>query len=112
MNWMPEWARDDDDEYWKEQARIDDWIAKGEAGEQQEPGPVGRREWASVKEVAARHGKSEKTIRLYIKNGELKAHGDKHHPYRIHREDEKVWLNAMRGQRRERSRRTTVGQPG
>lgn len=101
MNWMPEWARDDpDQEYWQEQARIDDWITKGEAGEQGPSVPI-TGEWATVKEVAALLRKSEKTIRRYIKDGELKAHGDKHHPYRVHRDDLTGFIDSKRGKRRE-----------
>jgi hypothetical protein len=111
MNWMPEWARDDpDQEYWQEQARIDEWIAQGEAGEQG-PSVAMRGEYATVKEVAARHRRSEKTIRRYIKDGALKAHGDKQHPYRIHREDEIAWIDAMRGRRRERVAKQTPRGP-
>lgn len=99
MNWMPDWARDDpDQEYWQEQARIDAWIADGEAEERGEvqAKPL-EAEWSTVKEVAARHRKSEKTIRRYIAEGLLKAHGDKHHPYRVHRDDEVAWINSARG---------------
>jgi hypothetical protein len=111
VNWMPAWARDDPDEdYWREQARIDEWIAAGEAGDQ--PSLPISGEWATVREVAARHRKSEKTIRRYIAAGELKAQGDKQHPYRIHRDDELAWINAQRGRTIEaKQRRSVAGKP-
>jgi hypothetical protein len=116
MNWMPDWAQDDpDQEYWREQARIDEWIADGElAGRREQPSLPISGEWSTVREVAARHRKSEKTIRRYIAEGRLKAVGDKHHPYRIHKDHEIAWIKAQRGRTIDSKQKRAVAgkQPG
>jgi helix-turn-helix protein len=102
---VPSWALNIDQDQLDELGREDRWLREIEAGEQGPSVPI-TGEWATVKEVATRHRKSEKSIRRYIKDGALRAHGDKHHPYRVHRDDEIAWIEAQRGQSRERVTRT------
>ena len=102
---MPEHLRSAEESYWLEQAEIDEWIAKVEAGERPPSVPI-TGEWSTVKEVAVRHRCSAKTIRARIHDGSLKAvdhspagSGVRQRRYRIHRDAEVAWLEA-KGQRR------------
>jgi hypothetical protein len=102
---VPEHLRSAEESYWLEQAEIDEWIAKVEAGERPPSVPI-TGEWSTVKEVAARHRCSAKTVRARIHDGSLKAvdhapagSGSRQARYRIQRDAEIAWLEA-KGERR------------
>lgn len=61
-------------------------------------------EWATVAQVAERHGYKPKTIRADIRAGRLVAHDGPPRPYRVHRDDEQAWAEQRRtGARRSRT---------
>ena len=100
---VPEHLRDSEESYWLEQAAIDDWIAKVEAGEPPPSVPI-TGEWSTVREVAARHRVKPKTIRARIHDGSLTAIDEspagtatRQRRYRIHR-DAEIKLSKQRGE--------------
>lgn len=106
MGAVPEHLQSSEERYWLEQAAIDDWIAKLEAGEMPPSTPI-TGEWSTVQEVATRHRCSVKTIRARIHDGTLKAvnHAPKGSAprqarWRIHRDVEEAWIRAKGENRR------------
>lgn len=73
-------------------------LASGDEFAPREAAPA-LREWSTVAEVAARHKLAPKTIRGYIRTGELAAHGGPPQPYRVHRDDERAWDESRHGTR-------------
>jgi hypothetical protein len=111
---VPEHLRSPEESYWLEQAEIDAWIEKVEAGDRPASVPI-TGEWSTVQEVAARHRCSTKTIRARIHDGSLKAvdhspagSGSRQARYRIHRDAEVAWLEA-KGERRRAAAKAKAG---
>jgi transposase-like protein len=108
---MPDWASGRDREREREEIREDEWQKALDGGEEPQSLNI-QREWSTVKEVAQRHGCSEKTIRKHRRDGALKAHAinpdapPRSRRYRVHRDDELAWAKAKADVRKPRNIRT------
>jgi hypothetical protein len=116
---VPDWASGVDREREREEVREDEAQRALDAGEDPEPAVAIKREWSTVKEVAQRHGCSEKTIRKHRREGNLKARAlnpdapPRQRRYRIHRDDELAWVEARKADvRKPSSARRAAGTPG
>jgi excisionase family DNA binding protein len=114
---IPDWASDVDQEVLDEIGREDQWLRDIEAGETPPPVRI-TRERSTVKEVAERHGLSDKTIRKYVHDGALKAEATnpdappKQRRWRIHRDDELAWIEARKADVRTAAKtRTNTSRP-
>lgn len=98
---VPSWALNIDQDQLDELGREDRWLREIEAGETPPAIPIDR-DWSTVKQVAERHGCSEKTIRRARSEGTLKARAinpdapPRQRRYRIHRDDELAWVEAKK----------------
>jgi hypothetical protein len=100
----PDWATGRDREREREEVREDQWLRTIEAGETPAVVTINQ-EWSTLAEVAKRHGCAAKTIRQHRLDGTLKAHcinpqaPEKSRRYRVHRDDELVWVEGKRPRR-------------